>query len=101
MIYNEGTPQQPQREMRRRHRHLQSQDRSHMQPANNVATNISRHCFLRRVSQSCLPPHYLSRYLSFHNRSPRSIALRFRRWPQFAPPREREMEKQVRGHHQR
>jgi len=30
-----------------------------------------------------------------------SIALHLRRWPQFVPSGEREMEKQVRGDHQR
>ena len=30
-----------------------------------------------------------------------SIALSLRSWPQFVPSGEREMEKQVRGHHQR
>jgi hypothetical protein len=36
MIYNEGTLQQAQCEMRRRHHRLQSQDRLLTQPANNV-----------------------------------------------------------------
>jgi hypothetical protein len=44
---------------------------------------------------------FLSQHFGFHNRSPRSIALHLRRWPQFVPSDEREMEKQVGGHHQR
>jgi hypothetical protein len=57
MIYNEGTLQQAQRAMRRRHRPLQSQDPVAYAASEPRVANGWRHCFSRRGNQPFLPQH--------------------------------------------